>query len=140
VELAGRCEGAKTQSIPSHVGPLCQTSAPPPPLHLNPLRSVGSNQLSGKIPAAWRALPLHSLNLDGNEGVCGGVPEGVGANAGGANTTGLNGSCPWEPDGGSVQGRAGVRLRPASQALEQHPLAYCSRSTRSRNDRLPMST
>lgn len=68
----------------SHIADLC--------------RAMGTNQLSGTIPAAWSTLPLHSLSVTRNGGVCGGVPTGIsGAVIG--NDTQLNASCPWDDQG-----------------------------------------
>ncbi|KIY98895.1 Receptor protein [Monoraphidium neglectum] len=59
--------------------------------------AVGANQLSGKIPLTWRFIPLHSLQVAGNGGVCGEVPAGVGGAVAGGDT-GLHSSCPWDAD------------------------------------------
>ena len=74
-------------------------SAPPTASVLHRLvRALGANNLSGKIPATWSALPLHSLSVAQNDGVCGGVPAGVsGAVVG--NSTELNATCLWDADG-----------------------------------------
>lgn len=65
---------------------------------------LGANRLSGSIPETWSTLPLHTLSVTRNDGVCGGVPAGVsGAVAG--NDTRLNASCPWDAQGGQSQGQ-----------------------------------
>jgi hypothetical protein len=44
-------------------------------------------------------MPLHSLQVGQNDGVCGGVPAGVSSALDGGAATGLNNSCPWDGDG-----------------------------------------
>lgn len=100
----------------------------PPPAFAH--SAVGSNNLSGKIPAAWGALPLHSLTVDRNGGVCGGVPAGVSgalAGGGGGNASGdgslpaLNGSCVWDSDGAlRAGGDGGGWVIAASPILSIH--------------------
>jgi hypothetical protein len=59
---------------------------------------MDSNNLSGKIPPTWQVLPLHSLQVRRNGGVCGEVPTGVSSAVDGGDTQ-LNSSCPWDADG-----------------------------------------
>lgn len=76
--------------------PPCTARPPiPPPL---PCSAVGANNLSGKIPAAWSTLPLHSLEVSRNDGVCGEVPARVSSAVAGGDT-GLNVTCAWDSDG-----------------------------------------
>lgn len=89
----GTCSWARQQACPGLSGLAPPLTHTPPPRH----RSVGSNNLSGKIPAAWSTLPLHSLQVSRNDGVCGDVPAGVSGVTGG--NTQLNSTCPWNADG-----------------------------------------
>jgi hypothetical protein len=62
---------------------------------------MGSNHLTGSIPAAWAKLTnLYVVNVTRNEGICGNLPSGVPQTmVEGASTTSLNNSCSWEGDG-----------------------------------------
>lgn len=52
------------------------------------------------IPPPWTSIkPLHRLNVQGNSGLCGGVPGTMVAIVQGAADTSLASSCYWERDG-----------------------------------------